>query len=312
MREDQWLQYLLAPMQDGRFQDKQLNHAVGKCVFIFAGGTSPSFEDFGPPASADRADGPDSARRRFELRKGPDFKSCLDAYYDVLGPNQREVRVKDKLVPDQTDVAYPLRRALLIREQLNCKPDEHLDIDPDLLDALLLVGKYQHGARSVEKLVEGLRRNGGNSLRQSWLPPQFQRQMNVDVADFDKYLNRDTLGMSEQAIQDIAKKKHAAWLRSPSKRGGSRFDKDWEKLSPVDQEENRTAARRVSELLGLVGLGVRLSKGTCAWDASRGCKGGEGAPGESSRTSGRGGTRRLDGLSTRERLEESRRDERRS
>ena len=38
-----WLQYLLAPMQDGRFQDGQLNHRLGKCVFVFAGGTSWSF-----------------------------------------------------------------------------------------------------------------------------------------------------------------------------------------------------------------------------------------------------------------------------
>ena len=39
-RDLHWLQYLLAPMQDGRFQDGQLNHAIGKSVFIFAGGTS--------------------------------------------------------------------------------------------------------------------------------------------------------------------------------------------------------------------------------------------------------------------------------
>ena len=33
----------LAPMQDGRFQHGQLNHSIGKCVFVFAGGTSLSF-----------------------------------------------------------------------------------------------------------------------------------------------------------------------------------------------------------------------------------------------------------------------------
>ncbi len=38
-----WLQYLLAPMQDGRFQHGQLNHSIGKCVFVFAGGTSFSY-----------------------------------------------------------------------------------------------------------------------------------------------------------------------------------------------------------------------------------------------------------------------------
>ena len=44
-----WLQYLLAPMQDGTFQETQLNHPIGKCVFIFAGATSSTFQHFGPP-----------------------------------------------------------------------------------------------------------------------------------------------------------------------------------------------------------------------------------------------------------------------
>src|ERR1035437_1427249 len=38
-----WLQYLLAPMQDGAFQECQLSHSIGKCVFVFAGGTSRTY-----------------------------------------------------------------------------------------------------------------------------------------------------------------------------------------------------------------------------------------------------------------------------
>ena len=37
--ECKWLQFLLAPMQDGTFQDGQLSHSIGKSVFVFAGGT---------------------------------------------------------------------------------------------------------------------------------------------------------------------------------------------------------------------------------------------------------------------------------
>ncbi len=44
-----WLQYLLAPTQDGKFQEGQITHPIGKCIFIFAGGTSYSFKTFGPP-----------------------------------------------------------------------------------------------------------------------------------------------------------------------------------------------------------------------------------------------------------------------
>ena len=78
-RELNWLQYLLAPMQDGRFQDGQLNHAIGKAVFIFAGGTSWSFGEF---ASQEH-------KEKFRLSKGTDFASRLDAHMDVLGPNPR-------------------------------------------------------------------------------------------------------------------------------------------------------------------------------------------------------------------------------
>jgi hypothetical protein len=50
-----WLKYLLAPMQDGRFQDGQIRYAVGGSVFIFAGGTSRSFSEFGIAPKVDRA-----------------------------------------------------------------------------------------------------------------------------------------------------------------------------------------------------------------------------------------------------------------
>ncbi len=47
-RNYHWLQYLLAPMQDGSFEENGHTHAIGKCLFVFAGGTSWDFEHFGP------------------------------------------------------------------------------------------------------------------------------------------------------------------------------------------------------------------------------------------------------------------------
>ncbi|MEI7937514.1 MAG: AAA family ATPase [Verrucomicrobiota bacterium] len=47
-RDYMWLQYLLAPMQDGSFQENGHTHAIGKCIFVFAGATSWDFERFGP------------------------------------------------------------------------------------------------------------------------------------------------------------------------------------------------------------------------------------------------------------------------
>ena len=62
-REYMWLQYLLAPMQDGAFQEGQITHPIGKCVFVFAGGTSYDFANFSPPEEA-----PSDPPRRGALR----------------------------------------------------------------------------------------------------------------------------------------------------------------------------------------------------------------------------------------------------
>jgi hypothetical protein len=59
-RSLEWLQYLLAPMNDGVFQEGAITHPIGKCVFIFAGATSHSFATFGPPNPTDE-DHPDHA-----------------------------------------------------------------------------------------------------------------------------------------------------------------------------------------------------------------------------------------------------------
>ncbi len=126
-----WLQYLLAPMQDGAFQQGQITHPIGKCVFVFAGATSQTYETFGPvkppnpgqSVEAGLVDGVEEKVRpirksllhigasavnrdlqekwlEFVLKKGPDFKSRLVGFLNVLGPNQRE---KCSLVKGQRD-----------------------------------------------------------------------------------------------------------------------------------------------------------------------------------------------------------------
>ena len=41
-----WLRYFLAPMQDGKFQEGQISHPIGRAIFVFAGGTSSSMAEF--------------------------------------------------------------------------------------------------------------------------------------------------------------------------------------------------------------------------------------------------------------------------
>jgi hypothetical protein len=246
-----WLQYLLAPMQDGRFQDGQLNHAIGKCVFIFAGGTSRSYAEFtGREGEND-----------FRSAKGPDFVSRLDAHMDVLGPDQRtlspdkETQVKEnepkkERERDPNDVSYPLRRALLIRSYLGCKAAEKVNIDPHLLHALLSVNQYRYGARSLEKLIALLRGDKERVLRRSNLPRPEQLAMYVDVAEFTKLMQGE----------EIAAAIHETWRALSRAEGGSmqpHFDKPYADLAEIYKEDNRAAGRRIPDILAVAGLGLR-------------------------------------------------------
>ena len=51
-----WLRHFLAPMADGRFREGAGFHPLGRAIFVFAGGTSPSFDAFvGSATSASSA-----------------------------------------------------------------------------------------------------------------------------------------------------------------------------------------------------------------------------------------------------------------
>jgi hypothetical protein len=277
-REYYWLQYLLAPMQDGRFQEGQVNHAIGKCVFIFAGATSFAFGEFGPPKPEKPNDGQqadNSAKAEllieqrnawddYRLKKGPDFHSRLDGYFDVLGPNLRTRRADgaDSLEPrvkDTKDVCAPLRRALLIRALLDVPTNSRVDFDADLLAAMLQVPNYSHGARSLEKLVQSLKPSHGKlAIRRSALPSPAQLAMHVDdVMKFNDILNQNISFMQAEIIEALAPAIHETWRRLSQEEGWkmeSRLDKPYEELEEMDKEENRAAARRIPEILSVAGL----------------------------------------------------------
>jgi len=267
-REYEWLQHFLAPMQDGRFEEGQSTHAIGKCVFVFAGGTSPTFEKFGPsPSPAEK-----EAQHRFQLRKGPDFLSRLDAYYDVAGPNWRTLWPRDDAEqnepqPDPKDVCTPLRRALLIRGLLGCGADERLDFDSDLLDALLLVPRYTHGSRSLEKLVSSLKPANGEPIRRSSLPAAPQLAMHVDAKAFAAILDRNESFKMSEMIETLAEGIHETWRALARKEGWEmqpQFAKPYAQLAPIDKEDNRAAARRIPEILALAGMGIADEKEAAA------------------------------------------------
>ena len=121
-----WLRWFLAPMQDGVFIYKDKKEELKEGVYVFAGGTTCSFKDFG------RSD-PEA----FSLAKGPDFISRLRGYLDLPGINAKQKQ--------------EYRRAALLNVFMR---KYNVSIKEPLRRALINVGRYKHGARSMEALIE--------------------------------------------------------------------------------------------------------------------------------------------------------------
>jgi hypothetical protein len=267
-QEYKWLQYLLAPMQDGRFQQGQITHTLGKCVFVFAGGTAETFEEFGPKDDVDPDDPhQQDAIRHFSLAKGPDFKSRLDGYLNVLGPNQRLLPAvgRQKREKDDTDIFFPVRRALIIRNALGCKSnDERLEIDAGVLTALLEVSDYKHGARSLNKLLEPLttaRKISRAPLRRSQLPAPNQLALHVNAEEFHDICARDLPFKVDEIIRKLAPAIHETWrpiAREAAYKDGKepKYDVAFDELPPDMKLCNEAAARRIPEIIALVGLQI--------------------------------------------------------
>jgi hypothetical protein len=168
-----WLRHFLAPMQDGVFRESGGFHPLGPAIFVFAGGTASSFAEF-------------VAVRDVEAEKAakkPDFVSRLRGYVDVLGPN--------RTAPD--DNAVVLRRAFLLRSLLSRKAPQlvardgaraTLRIDPNVLRAFLLVGRFKHGARSVEAIIDMSALSGTLRYERASLPAPHLLELHVDAEEF--------------------------------------------------------------------------------------------------------------------------------
>jgi hypothetical protein len=140
-----WLQWLLAPMQDGIIIHDDKTIKKKRAVYIFAGGTSDSFEEF-----------PEAHAGRFRGAKGPDFISRLRGYINIRGVNEwpyRRVRRATVLRLAIQQVAEDLL------DKKKSSSDEKQSISKDgmtdeFIDRIVSVGRFVHGSRSVEALVE--------------------------------------------------------------------------------------------------------------------------------------------------------------
>lgn len=182
-----WLKYFLAPMQDGTFREGDLNHPIGKAIFVFAGGTSVTYEAF-CGEDRDSHDQFPKFYEQFQDAKGPDFVSRLRGYVNIMGINPVEV---------EGDALYIIRRAMLLRVLLEMKAPHLLTVsgeamvDDGIIRAMLHVPRYKHESRSMEAIIEMSMLSHAKKWEQSHLPSAEQLKLHVDEERFYEYLMQE-------------------------------------------------------------------------------------------------------------------------
>lgn len=220
-----WLKFFLAPMQDGVFIEDGSERPIGRAVFIFAGGTCSTFEQFS-----------NQHNDAFKNAKGPDFISRLKGYINVLGPNQTKA----------SDHLYILRRAMLLRSLILrgasqlVNSNKEVNIDHNLLHALLTTEKYLHGARSMEFLIAMSPLHRAEKWTPTLLPTLEQMSIHVNADDFYNQIYM----LSKCNL--MAKNSHNMYIEEAHKNNwpvSPKVDVPWELLDDTFKESNINQVR---------------------------------------------------------------------
>jgi hypothetical protein len=236
-----WLKYFLAPMQDGKFKDGQTMHPIGKAIFVFAGGTARTLQEFSGEHLKDNPDKYSRYKEKFKSAKGPDFLSRLRGYVNILGPNP---------VEGKTDNFYVIRRAMLLRSMLKLTGARkyvfdsrgRARIDDGVLRAFLKIPRFEHGARSMEAIIQMSMLKGRKSFEQAALPPAEQLNLHVNAEEFNRLVVRDVLLAGARDL--IARAIHEKFRKDQK---GKKEENDasmqpWENLREDLKESNRQQA----------------------------------------------------------------------
>jgi len=251
-----WLRYFLSPMQDGGFQDGQIIHPIGRSIFVFAGGTSDTMAAFDH--------GHDE---KFKDVKGPDFISRLKGYINILGPNP----VSGSEHPE-ADPYYVIRRAIIVRSNLERNARQIFTrrdgnkvprIDEGVLRALLQIGEYKHGARSIESIITTSQLTGKSCFERSDLPPESQLNLHVDGARFLSLVQQPAL--EGEMLENLAQAAHEIYCEELKAKGytyGPKTDEEkkiQQYLIPYDElpedikEQSRDNVRDIPVKLAAAG-----------------------------------------------------------
>jgi hypothetical protein len=237
-----WVKLFLMPMQDGKFKDESGEHPLGKCILVFAGGTSSSFEEFSQPMTSNNPE----EQKKFKDIKGPDFVSRLRGTINVLGPNQTNTNDKN----------YILRRALLLRSlcerKLNMKKGGDAPLNKNILWAMLLVPKYKHGARSMEAILD-MSCIEGNVWEPVSLPFYSQLSLHVDADAFIRLVLREVIlnSYTEKLAACIHQDYLAKMIANKNVNHPSAVS--WDELPEEFKESNRNQAGDITVKLRSVG-----------------------------------------------------------
>jgi hypothetical protein len=239
-----WLKYFLAPMQDGLFREEDTEHPIGKAIFVFAGGTSSTFEEFCGESITD-----DEDKKRFLIEfksaKGPDFISRLRGNVNILGPNPSN---------HQVDQLYVIRRAMLLRSLFKRKLPHLINdrgeaqIDNGVLRALLKIPRYKHESRSMEAIMDMSILTNAKKWEQSHLPSKVQLKLHVDEEQFTRHLMHDVF-YSEKidslafAIYEMTQKDNI---------GHEMIKSHWENLSEEERYFYREHIRQIPDAMILL------------------------------------------------------------
>ena len=254
-----WLRYFISPMQDGAFQEGQISHPIGRCIFVFVGGTCHDMEEFGAHLDSDQ-------NRKVKL---PDFVSRLQGYLNILGPNPIE----------QGEQYFILRRAIVLRSILErntpgifqkVEKIKAAQIDLGVLRALLGTNIYKHGVRSMESIIGMSTLSGKMAFDRSSLPPEEQLDLHVEARDFLALVQQ--IEMEGEILERLAEAVHEVYCEGLKKRGYTYGPVTNEKkkqhsvlvsyaqLSEEHKEMNRGNVRDIATKLAHVGYVMRPAR----------------------------------------------------
>jgi hypothetical protein len=254
-----WLRYFLAPMQDGEFREGQIVHPIGRCIFVFAGGTSDNIETFGSKLN----------KKESQAVKLPDFLSRLKGFLNILGPNRLE---SGGGLAEYTDPYYVIRRAIILRSNLERFSPQLLkheggkriaNIDEGVLRAFLLTKKYRHGARSMAAIIAMSQLSGKTCFERSCLPSETQLSLHVDGSEFSSIVK--TIELDRDTVEELAQACHAIFydnLKAKRYKYGPFVDQKkrehnsflpYTSLPENEKEQNRANVRDIPNKLAMTG-----------------------------------------------------------